>query len=172
MKNNENTLKVRFTPQLTNNDTIAFAFLAADRGLSPEQLIENFVCDIVSSFYADEISEEEKHLTGWFNGSWFSQDNDGYFSFLQYIIRNKFYKYVTNALTEIKMCNLEILKHKNVEANKRHKAKHKEAIKKVFNKYCTQNPAHISLAEEIKIIRNFDNNINKISKGRRSKWHW
>ncbi len=86
----KNKLQTRiFTPKLTGNDTIAFAFLAAEQGLTPNKLIESFIRDIVSSFYAKEVTEEEKHLTDWFNNSWFSQDNDGYFSFLQYIIRNK-----------------------------------------------------------------------------------
>lgn len=175
MKNNKNLQAYTYNLKLTDNDTIAFAFLAADRGLSPEQLMESFVRDIVSyyfysPFYSDGLSEEEKHIADWLNGSWFSQDEDGYFSFLQYIIRNNFYKYVTSALTEIKMRNLEILKYKNVEANKRHKAKHMQAIKEIFNKYCTQNPAHQSFSDEIKIIRDFDNYINKITKGRINKW--
>ncbi|MCM1327981.1 MAG: hypothetical protein NC253_00940 [Ruminococcus sp.] len=172
MKNNEITSKIRtFKPKLTDNDTIAFAFLAAEKGLAPEQLIENFVSDIVSSFSADEISEEEKHLADWFNGSWFSQDNDGYFTFLQYIIRKNFYNYVTAALTEIEIYNAEILKHKNSAKNKRLKKKRKEAIKNLFERYCTKNPAHKSFAEEIKIIRDFDNSINKITKGGSNKWH-
>ena len=87
----KNILQKRtFTLKLTADDTIAFAFLAAERGITSEQLIESFVRDIVSSFSADEIAVEEKHLFDWFNGSWFSQDNDGYFSFLQYIIPNKY----------------------------------------------------------------------------------
>lgn len=171
MKNNFKQKRL-FTPKLTNDDTIAFAFLAAEQGLTPDKLIESFIRDIVSSFYANGITEEEKHLTDWFNNSWFSQDNDGYFSFLQYIIKNKFYKYVTAALLEIKLCDIEISKHKNVEANKMLKANRKETIRKYFNEYCIKNPAHKSLKEEIKMIADFDNNIDKISKGGKIKWHW
>lgn len=174
MKNNSkrNTSQMRlFTPKLTNDDTIAFAFLAAEHGLTPDKLIESFVCDIVSSFYADEIAKEEKYLADWFNNSWFSQDNDGYFSFLQYIIRNKYYKYVTAALMEIRLCNVEISKHINVEANKRLKATRKETIKNCFKEYCIKNPAHKSFKEELKMIMDFDNNIDKISKGGKGKWH-
>ena len=169
----KNKLQTRiFTPKLTENDTIAFAFLAAEQGLTPDKLIESFIRDIVSSFYAKEVTEEEKHLTDWFNNSWFSQDNDGYFSFLQYIIRNKYYKYISAALTEIKLCDIEISKHKNVELNERLKANRKETIKKCFKEYCIKNPAHKSLKEEIKMIADFDNKIDKISKGGNFKWHW
>lgn len=165
-----NILQTRtFYPKLTADDTIAFAFLAAERGLTPDKLIESFVRDIVSSFCADEITEEEKHLADWFNNSWFSQDNDGYFSFLQYIIRNKYYKYVTAALMEIRLCNIEILKHINVEANERLKAKRKETIRNLFKEYCIKNPAHKSVKEELKMIMDFDNNIDKISKGGKGK---
>lgn len=158
MKNNKNLQA--YNLKLTDNDTIAFAFLAADRGLSPERLMESFVRDIVSyyfysPFHSNGLSKEEKHLADWFNNSWFSQDNDGYFSFLQYIIRNNLYKDVTAA--------------KNATKNKWLKAKRKETIIRLFNKYCEQNPAHISFAEEIKIIRDFDNNIKKFLKGRTNK---
>lgn len=172
ISNSKNKLQKRiFTPKLTDSDTISFAFLAAEKGLTPEQLIESFVCDIVSSFYTEKISEEEKSLADWFNSSWFSQDNDGCFSFLQYIIRNNFYKYITAALTEIKIRNTKILKHKKPAKNKKFKAKCEETVKKIFNKYCKKNPAHKSFAEEIKIIRDFDNYINKNSKGRKIKWN-
>lgn len=160
-----------FTPKLTNDDTIAFAFLAAKQGLTPDKLLESFIRDIVSSFYANEVTEEEKHLTDWFNKSWFSQDNDGYFSFLQYIICNNSYPYVTSALSEIKMCNIEIAKHKDVELNEKLKATRKETIKKCFKEYCIKNPAHKSLKDEIKMIADFNNNIDKISKGGKCKWH-
>ena len=47
----KNILQKRtFTLKLTADDTIAFAFLAAERGITSEQLIESFVRDIVSSF--------------------------------------------------------------------------------------------------------------------------
>lgn len=94
-----------FTPKLTESDTIAFAFLAAEQGFTPDKFIESFVNDIVSSFYNEEITEE-KHLSDWFNGSWFSKDNDEYFSFLQYIIRNKYYKYISAALMEVTFFSL------------------------------------------------------------------
>ena len=168
----KNKLQTRiFTPKLTESDTIAFTFLAAEQGLTPDKLIESFVNDIVSSFCNDEITEEKKHLSDWFNGSWFSKDNDGYFSFLQYIICNKSYPYISAALSEIKLCNIEIAKHKNVELNLKLKATRKETIKKCFKEYCIKNPAHKSLKVEIKMIADFDNNIDKISKGGKCKWH-
>ena len=161
--------KRTFTPKLTADDTIAFAFLAAERGLTPEQLIENFVRDIVSSFYSDEVTEEEKHLLNWFNGSWFSQDNDGYFSFLQYIIRNKYYKYVTATLSEIKLCDIEISKRRNVELYKKLEIKRKETIEQCFKEYCIKNPAHRSFDEEIGAVMDFGSNIDKLTRGRKNK---
>ena len=56
----KNKLQKRiFTPKLTESDTIAFTFLAAEQGLTPDKLIESFVNDIVSSFCNDEITEEK-----------------------------------------------------------------------------------------------------------------
>lgn len=167
----KNILQKRtFTPKLTADDTIAFAFIAAERGLTSEQLIESFVRDIVSSFSADEITAEEEHLLDWFNGSWFSQDNDGYFSFLQYIIHNKYYKNISDVLAEIRMCNYEISKRKNIEFNKGMKIKCKETIESYFKEYCNKNPAHRSFGEEFKAVADFDKNIEKLKRGGKCQW--
>lgn len=152
-----------FTPKLTADDTIAFAFLAAERGLTPEQLIESFVRDIVSSFYADEITEEENHLLDWFSGSWFSQDNDGYFSFLQYIICNKCYEDVISARSMIARC------HQNLDFFKALKSEQLEKILNYFKSYCIENPAHKDFLEEWKIIKNFYNYTDEIQKGGKRK---
>lgn len=158
-----------FTPKLTADDTIAFAFLAAERGLTPEQLIESFVRDIVSSFYADEITEEEKHLTDWFNNSWFSQDNDGYFSFLQYIICNKCYEDVISARSMIARYHLEIAKKENVDFYKALELEQLEKILNYFKSYCIENPAHKDFPKEWKIIKNFYNYTDEIQKGGKRK---
>lgn len=167
----KNILQKRtFTPKLTADDTIAFVFLAAERGLTPDKLIENFVRDIVSSFSADKIPVEEKHLFDWFNGSWFSQDNDGYFSFLQYIIHNKYYKNIAGAIAEIRMCNDEISKGKNIEFNKSMKIKYWETVENYFKGYCNKNPAHKSFREEFEVVADFDENIEKIKRGGKCQW--
>lgn len=167
----KNILQKRtFTPKLTADDTIAFAFLAAERGLTPDKLIESFVRDIVSSFSADEITVEEKHLFDWFNGSWFSQDNDKCFSFLQYIIRNKCYEDVIAARSEFAVYYLEIAKRKNVEINKKLESEQSEKILNCFKSYCIENPAHKSFKEEWEIIKNFYNYIDKLLKGGNNKW--
>ncbi len=153
----KNILQKRtFTLKLTADDTIAFAFLAAERGLTSEQLIESFVRDIVSSFCVDEITVEEEHLLEWFNGSWFSQDNDGYFSFLQYLIRNKCYDEIVSERLD-------------VELNKNPKTEELERILNCYKNYCTANPAHKSFEKEWKNIEDFYNNIDKISKGGKCK---
>ncbi len=139
----KNILQTRtFNPKLTKDDTIAFAFLAAEKGLTPDKLIESFVRDIVSSFYVDEITVEEEHLLNWFNGSWFSQDNDGYFTFLQYIICNE--------------CDYEEFITKRLDYS---------VILNYYKNYCIANPAHKSFKEEWKVITDFYNYIDKISKG-------
>lgn len=154
----KNILQARtFTPKLTADDTIAFAFIAAERGLTPDKLVESFVRDIVSSFCVDEITVEEEHLLDWFNGSWFSQDNDGYFSFLQYLICNKCYDEIVSERLD-------------VELNKNPKTEELEKILNCYRNYCTENPAHKSFDEEWKNIMNFYNNIDKISKGGKAKW--
>lgn len=168
----KNILRERtFTPKLTADDTIAFAFLAAERGLTPNKLIEIFVRDIVSSFYINEITAEEEHLLDWFSNSWFSQDNDGYFSFLQYIICNKCYEDVIAARSEIAVCRLNIAKRKNVEINKKSEKKQFEIILNYFKSYCIENPTHKGFAEEWKTVADFCNNIDIISKGGKCKWH-
>lgn len=154
----KNILQARtFTSKLTADDTIAFAFIAAERGLTPDKLVESFVRDIVSSFCVDEITVEEEHLLDWFNGSWFSQDNDGYFSFLQYLICNKFYDGIVSERLD-------------VELNKNPKTEELEKILNCYRNYCTENPAHKSFDEEWKNIMDFYNNIDKISKGGKCKW--
>lgn len=148
----KNILQERtFMPKLTADDTIAFAFIAAERGLTPDKLIESFIRDIVSSFCADEITVEEEHLLNWFNDSWFSQDNDGYFSFLQYLIRNKCYEEI-------------ITKGLNIEFDKNPQTEQLEKILNCYRNYCTENPAHKSFDEEWKNIMDFYNNVDKISK--------
>ena len=167
----KNILQKRtFTLKLTADDTIAFAFLAAERGITSEQLIESFVRDIVSSFSADEIAVEEKHLFDWFNGSWFSQDNDGYFSFLQYIIHNKYYENIAESIAEIRMCNDEISKGKNIEFNKSMKIKGLETVESYFKEYCNKNPAHKSFGEEFEAVADFDKNIEKLKRGGKCQW--
>lgn len=156
--------KRTFTPKLTVDDTIAFALLAAERGLTPNKLIESFVRDFVSSFSVPvyEITENEKHLLDWFNSSWFSQDNDGYFTFLQYMLINKLY----NCLDEIE----DVLS--DVEHHKKLKSKQWENISDYFEDYCKRTPAHKSFDEELEIIKNFYNYTHEISKGGKCKWHW
>lgn len=147
-----------FTPKLTNNDTIAFVFLAAERGLTPEQLIESFVHDIVSSFYVKEITEEEKHLVDWFNRSWFSQDNDGYFSFLQFVICNDCYFDVLSIL-------------RNMKLNQKNREQCAYTLRNIFKEYCIQNPAHKSFKEEIKTIVDFKKHMDMILKCKMQNHH-
>lgn len=155
----KNILQARtFTPKLTEDDTIAFAFIAAEHGLTPDKLIESFVRDIVSSFYVNEITVTEEHLLDWFNGSWFSQDNDRYFSFLQYLIRNKCYEEIITECLD-------------VEFNKNPKTEQLEKILNCYRNYCTENPSHKSFDEEWKNIKDFYNYIDKILKGGKAKWH-
>ncbi len=134
--------KTNFTLNLKKEDTIAFAYLAAERGITPEQLLESFVRDIVSSFSFDEINSEQSCLADWFNSCWFSQDNDGYFSFLQYVLLSRQYENINCLISEIKSSGV------------------KKELLNLFNEYCIKNPAHKSFGEEIKIIYEFGRKIN------------
>lgn len=134
--------KTKFTLNLKKEDTIAFAYLAAERGITPEQLLESFVRDFVFSFSSDEISGEQASLAEWFNNCWVSQDNDGYFSFLQYVLLNRQYENINCLINEIKSSGV------------------KKELLNLFNEYCIENPAHKSLGEEIKIIYEFGRKIN------------
>jgi len=138
----EFTKKTNFTLKLKREDTIALAYLAAKRGITPEQLLESFVHDIVSSFSSDEIDAGQSSLAEWFNSCWFSMDNDGYFSFLQYVLLNKQYENINCLLNKIKSNEI------------------KKELLKLFNDYCIKNPAHKSFGEEIKIIYEFGRKIN------------
>lgn len=132
------TSKTIFAPKLniSEEDTISFKILAAKCGLTPERLLECFVCDVVSSFSSDEITIEQSHLIEWFNNSWFSQDKDGYFSFLQFILLNKQYE------------NTIVLLNEN-------SSRAKKILLELFDKYCTKNPAHKSFDEEINNVLDF-----------------
>ncbi len=152
IKFEKNKSKRIYLPNLNNSDTIAFAFIAAEKGLTPDMLIESFVHDIVSLFYSKNTNN---HLDEWFKNSWFSQDDDGYFTFLQYIIRNKKYKYVISALRKIDV------NHSNVAIKK---------LEKLFNNYCAYNPAHGNFKQELNEIKKFDKRISKSLKGRYCQW--
>ncbi len=146
--------KTSFTLKLKKEDTIAFAYLAAERGITSEQLLESFVRDIVSSFSSDEISDGQSSLAEWFNSCWFSQDNDGYFSFLQYVLLNKQYENIIGLLNNTKLYS-----------EKKSKADFKISFKDVvilFNEYTAKNPAHKSFDEEINDIKKFSAYIKNI----------
>ena len=134
---------------LTDRNIVKIAFIAAKYGLTHEQLVECFINDIITIHESTEITREESYLAKWFNGSWFSQDNDGYFSFLQYVISNGYYKKVISTLDSITY----------TKCKKNSNAEYKQ-LKEIFCEYCIKNSAHQSFNKEIKIILDFKNHIN------------
>lgn len=144
-----------FELNIVDKDMMLLALIAAAKGITPEMLLECFVSDIVSYFSSEEVSKEEDFLSRWFMGSWFSQD-DGYFSFLHYLICTERYRYVINALNELRECRLKELKNKSDELNKQEIKFLKISVKRLFGRYCADNPAHKPLADEIRVVRDFE----------------
>lgn len=161
-----NTAKRIFSLELSRETALSFIFMAAAKGLTPEALMENFVKDIVSANLSDEISEEENNLREWYKGSWFSQDDDSeYFSFLQYAVCNGVYAEIIEAYFGVSLCNLKTGNGVNAAHYSELREKHLSFIKRLFDKYCLKNKAHLSFDEEFKKIVEFDRHTDEILSG-------
>lgn len=149
------TAKRTFSLELSKETALSFIIMAASKGLTPEKLLENFVNDIVSAYSSDEISEAENNLCEWLNGSWFSQDDEEYFSFLQYSICTKIYSSIVDAELSIRWCNVKISNGEDRNKQTELKKKHLSYLKRLFGEYCLKNKAHLSFEEEMREIMDF-----------------
>ena len=149
------TAKRTFSLELSRDTALSFIIMAASKGLTPEQLLESFISDIVSAHSFNEISEEENNLKNWFNGSWFSQDDEEYFSFLQYSVCTNIYSSIVDAGLSVRRCNAKINNGEDSKNQTVLKEKHLSYLKRLFGEYCLKNKAHLSFEEEMREVMDF-----------------
>ncbi len=150
-----------FTVNLSDADVKRLYKKAAEASLTPEELFENFVGDLVDGTYSNG-SDERMCAEEWYNRCWFSFNYFG--SFLAYLVRECEYEDFINSFETAEESAEELLEM-NIDdfVNKesydeehdffslRLEDANKE-IKEIFDGYCEYNKEHKEYDEELKPV--------------------
>lgn len=150
-----------FTVNLSDADVKRLFEKAAEASLTPEELFENFVGDLVDGTYSNG-SDECMYAQEWYDRCWFSFDYFG--SFLAYLVRECEYEDFIDSFDTAEE-SAEELANMNTEDfidkesydeeldyfSLRLEDANKE-IKKIFDGYCEYNKDHKEYDEELKSV--------------------
>lgn len=141
---------------------------AAEVSLTPEQLLENFIGDLVNGTYSN--GSDERMLAG----EWFDRCPFSYFfydTFLAYLVRDGVYENFTDLLDCVSECReqLEAIGVSDPESQKKYaedieyySMRMDEASKdigEIFDEYCRANRDHADYEQEIEKIFAYRENL-------------
>ena len=159
-----------FNLNLSDDDVRRLYEKAAEASITPEELIENFIADLVFGTHTNG-SDERMRAREWFERCWFSLDNYG--SFLAYLVKTIEYDYYEQQQQIISECQdelseLDISDFDNMEEFDEEKEYHtrrleqaNEEIKEMFDEYCKRGENPETFEKESKLISQYQESLKK-----------
>lgn len=153
---------------LSDEDVKRLYEKAAGASITPEQLIENFIADLVCGTHTNG-SDERQRAEEWFERCWFSLDYYG--SFLAYLVKNSEYSYFAEQQKIISECKDELSEldisefdsgeeyDEEKEYITRRLEQANEEIKEMFDEYVKHGENPETFEEEIENIRKYEENL-------------
>lgn len=160
----------QFYLQLSDEDVKSLFEKAGRVSLTVEELLENFVADLVVGEKSNG-SDERMYAESWFERCWFSFEE--YDSFLAYLLKNYSYEDFTSNQNLISVCeseleDLDISEFESesdyaeeLEYIKRRKTEAEEEIQKLYEDYCKCSGSHKEYQQEISKIADYGENLKK-----------
>lgn len=155
---------------LSDKDVKRLYEKAAGASITPEQLIENFIADLVCGTYTNG-SDERTRAEEWFERCWFSLDCFG--SFLAYLVKNCEYNYYAEQQKTISECTeelseLDISEFDSTEEYDEEKEyltrrleQANEEIKEMFDEYCKRGENPETFEKENKLISQYQEALKR-----------
>ncbi len=156
-----------FKLNLSDADVVRIFEKAGAEDLTPEQLLENFIGDLVCGTRTNG-SDERMYASQWFERCHFSEMADS--TFIGYILRWGSYEMVISCLDDIAENEAEIA---NLSEDDEDYAEDKEyytllnentrkEITDIFEHYCNSNKQHKSFDEEIGTVREYREKLKRV----------
>lgn len=157
-----------FKLKLSDADVTRLYEKAAEASITAEELLENFIGDLVDGTHTNG-SDERTRAGEWFERCWFSFDCYG--SFLAYLIRDGVYKSFLEMLDDAADCVEEIALldvsdfdsqeeyDEELEYFNRRKNDVDNDIKEMFDEYCEMNSDHKSYEQELNVVLAYRENL-------------
>lgn len=154
-----------FTIKLSHADVIRLFEKAADVGMMPEDLLKNFIGDLVYGTYTNG-SDECMYANSWFDRCGFSMyKND---TFLGYLQNNCELNETIESYEEAIYCRtLEGIEDFNSKEEAEEHAKfYYSLVEEAYTKYLDANPNAESLEDEMKLIMKWKDRMNECLSGK------
>lgn len=157
-----------FALKLSDADLKSFYEKAARVSLTPEELLENFIADLVCGLHTNGSDERDK-AEEWFERCWFSFDNYG--SFLAYLVKNCEYDYFTEQQKTVSECTEELSElgisdfdseneyDEEKEYLTRRLEQANEEIRRMFDEYVKHGESPENFEAEIESIRKYEESL-------------
>lgn len=165
VKKQEATVPVRnFKLQLSDSDVKELFAKSGKVGLTPDELLSNFVYDLICGTYTNG-SDERMYAEQWFDRCAFSYSRNS--SFLSFLLCNEILDYYLELRKDISDYQNEISVMEISEFDSREEYDEEikyfkeriesanEEMQEMFDDYCSYNFEHKSIADEIKIIEDY-----------------
>lgn len=159
-----------FNLNLSDADVKRLYEKAAGASVAPEQLLENFIADLVCGTNTNG-SDERMYIEQWFDRCWFSLDSCG--SFLAYLVKNcEFDNFTelqetvtecTEELSELDVNDFDNLEEYNEEREytRRRLEQANSEIKELFDEYSKRGENPETIEQEIKRISQYRESLKK-----------
>ena len=157
-----------FALKLSDADLKSFYEKAARVSLTPEELLENFIADLVCGLHTNGSDERDK-AEEWFERCWFSLDYAA--SFLAYLIKNCEYENYSEMQKTVSECTEELSElgisdfdseeeyDEEKEYFTRRLEQANEEIKEMFDEYVKHGDCPETFEAEIRNIRKYEEGL-------------
>ena len=150
-----------FKPKLSDADVVRLYEKAGSAGLTPEQLFEQFVADLVDGTYSGG-SDKQVIVNEWFDRSDFSTTS--YNTFCAYLIKENELEYFYDMFETVIECQEEMLEPTTTDDEAEYCAECiKEAdaeIQQLYSDYCKHNRNHRKYNDELKTVFEYSKRLN------------
>lgn len=158
-----------FKLKLSDADVVRIFEKAGAAGLTPSELLENFIGDLVFGTHTNG-SDERMYANQWFERCGFEEYDSS--TFLRYILRWDNYNEVKNCLDDIDESEEEIRQlsdDENCDEDRRNfglliEESRKELLE-IFEEYCECNHKHETFKEAIAEVREYRKSLEKALRG-------
>lgn len=159
-----------FKLNLSDADVTRLYEKAAEASIAPEQLLENFIGDLVCGTHTNG-SDERTRAEEWFDRCWFSLDYYG--TFLAFLVRNGLYNYFVKMVDDVAECTEEISLldvsdfdsqeeyDEELEYLNRRKSDADKDIKDMFDDYCEHGENPETKEKETERVLKYRENLKK-----------
>mgnify|MGYP006907984167 CR=1 FL=1 len=144
-----------FSLNLSDADIKQLFLKTGISGITPEELLENFISDLLDGEYSNG-SDERMYAQQWFDRCCFDSINENN-SFLNYIL-NEYGDYAAKEIYELTVVFSENESSEDIEEYK----KELEEYETYYKEYTKLNPEHNSFHKEIAFIAEWYKNMNSI----------